>query len=306
MPQVPSLTPLTRPSGPGDFPFGAPPEDFDSGEFRALLYSHPARMFVRWWRAWHDPASDPARSSFAETGKYTREEVALPGVCILVTDIASSRRLREVVQDFEVGDITVQFLPDEIDLRESDQIVLWGRCGDGSDAPALPGQCLLVRGATPVALPGTASTNGATLTCSAGITGRVQAGDIVRALGAPLRVAAVNGPTTLTLEAAPPAPWTAVSWERLADYVRYTPASAIQSIRGYDPAAYRLNPETGEVRWANAAGSPAPGERYPVRYDYHPRYVVRQGLASGYGYAPGGVLPHTVVCRRAEDDTHRS
>lgn len=263
--------------------------------FASMLASHPARTRLRWFRAMPEPSYDFEAGAFdqaAGSGVY-REEVVEAREHWAVVDTADRfAKQMGMVGQIPVGKLMCLTMNDQIPLAEGDEVVVLGQSITRGvpDGAKRPFQRTLVRGNTIEVRQGTISITGREVVgvgtkfladTTAGTT-------ILRCLGMTAPVASVQDDTHLTLGATFPQDVTGQAWERMEDVLPEWPAVRLQALRsrlGNLPlSAVKISEYGDRLEWLDPSVTPVAGERFSIRYDYLPRYLVRE--VGGYSVPP--------------------
>jgi hypothetical protein len=284
------------------------PQRFDAEQFREMVYAHPGSEYVRWWRAIMDPSWSP-KAGVPGSGreKWLREEQT--GVSDYRAVVQGVQVLRRFYPQgtWEVGDILLTTMPDELPFGANDWICPMGRSGSGSDttmdARVLPFKEAVVRGGDEMAMAGTVSSSGTAITGSGtAFSTALRIGDVLKAAGQSRRVVSITDPTHLAVDTAPSPVWSSVGYVRGREALGRSPAWALELVRDASTTYVvsgdvDLSTDGTELQWASAGASPAAGATVSLAYRHFARYVVLPDYEMTRVRVGGVALPQRVTAR---------
>lgn len=285
-------------------------DGFDPEEFRAMISTHPTSEHVRWWKAIPSYDMNPLVGLGDTYGadRWTRiEQSGIDGYFAL---IQGQRAMRRYLPQgaLEQGDIVVTTMPDELPFGEHDWIMPIGKYGEG--ARSFLRLEVVVRGGYKQNPAGTISSSGSSVSGNGtSFLDTFRAGDIIEAAGQAFRIESVSNNDSLSIDGTPSPAWAGVVYHKLIDRTLYSPISTIESIyRGsstYRPGVdYVVGEDMQSIQWLSADQSPAPGQRYGIRYRYYAKYVVQGDMGLQRHIVAGVKLPQVVVARLWKPETH--
>jgi hypothetical protein len=282
--------------------------DWQPERFRAVIYSHPGRQRIRWWKATRSVAYDSTRGrqpSGTSEWDYTEQITAANGQLVsscraLVDDVDMNTKYAQWGQLVEADQICVT-MPDELPIGEHDIVQPLGN--DFGDSRISRFAETVTRGGTLMPLSGTISSIGTAVTgVGTTFTMSVQVGDVVTAAGRSARVTAVTNDTHLTLDVAPNPAWTNLDYFKGYDPIIQGSVIRIDSIAAadgsiYPAASYMMGADGSSIQWVSGSTSPAPGAKYSITYWFAPRYYALANLGTTGPVTHGVSLPRRVVLR---------
>lgn len=287
--------------------------DLDPEDFRSMIYGNENSQVIEWYRAIIDPDYDGTRNQAdADKFKWLRERQ--PQAANYRVAIADARVMKRYLPqgEFIAGDLTVMFMPDEMDIGDHDWIIPLGRVEASplsrTNAKLLTSKEPMQRGKTEIAMAGTISSSGTAVTGIGTDFTLLRQGDILKAAVRSAIVESVEDEVSLTLADAPGVAWSGNSFVRCVEKLRLYPVAAIEEIRdntsvytlGVD---YVLADDRRSVQWMSGH-TPAMGARCSVVYKYVPKYEVIGDLGLVNHAVQGVPLPTTYTMRLVPPDTY--
>lgn len=275
------------------------PLNFDPEQFRWMIYSHPARQHIRWFRAAQNPVFDPARK-FSPTASstvpdtYVHIEQSTEGVMAIVIVDGIQMRYGQTGQ-YQSGSATFIAMPDEIPASTHDWIIPQGNRDIGyPNYPTFRTTETLKVGVNAIPQTGTITASNTTITgVGTTFTQNFRDGDLIVANNASYAcvVSSVVSDTHITVVSGPSISWNAMPFWKAVETLIYQPFTSIDEIRSstsaFDPSTYEVSADGMHVQWLSHSTRPAVGTSYSILYRYAPKYVVLPDVATQGIYEMG-------------------
>ena len=290
-----------------DVPVASYETSLEPEEWRSFVYGHENSQRIRWWQAVIDPTyqrvTGRANPGTGAT-RWLHEEQDVSRFRAVVSD---SRNMKRYMPQgvFEIGDLSLVCMPDEIPVGDHDWVMPMGR--QAGEAWLLQCKEPLVRGSHQDKLAGVVSSSGTTVTGSGTHFLTDFSGvELIEVNKQAVRVVSVASDTVLTVDQAPSPAWAQNSYVRRRELLSYYPAHSVTDLRDatrrYVHGKDFVLLDGRNIRWLTV-NSPANGATMSTVYSYYPRYIVVPSMtlgSHGVGHRPQPIL---VTLRLAKPDT---
>lgn len=289
-------------------------QQLEPEEFRTMIRTHNLSQRVRWWRASVDVSYNP-RTGLQDAAnnklKWVHEEQDTRGFRAIIQDGRVMKKY-QAQGEYTVGDMTAMSMPDELPFGDHDWVVPMGRALDltrNQDIRLLQFKESVMRGSRAEALSGTLTATGTAIVGVGTTFTSLRSGDMIRAAGQTVRIAAITDNTHLTVDEAPSPVWSGNTFEKLTESVSMWPAFALESVRdaattyilGVDVT---LSADGRSLQWLSTT-SPALDVPVSLVYRYYPRYHVLGDQGMFNAPVHGVPLPQIVQMRLVKQDTNQ-
>lgn len=285
------------------------PLDFDLDQAKSFIATHALAMKCRWWKARLDTTYNDqtgARQTSQNKDQWLRTEQ--DGEYIAIVRGSTAVRRYFPAGDIKDEDILLVFDPNLFPLGDHDFVMPYADAHNDCVPEGRPTTTLLdekelhVRGEVETLQAGLLTSSGTAVTgVNTAFSTTLQAGDLIKAAGQPIRISSVSGNTSLTLASAPSPAWSANQFYKASEAAKVTPVASILAIETnsttyIEGVDFTLSADEASIQWLTS-NQPAAGDRYALHYSYYPKYVVNRELGFRRRPIGGQYLLQSVVAR---------